>query len=102
MKPLPIACKLTPEQLAAQRSGLLADLFARAGEIVWVSEGCRVRLAAEEEALALALEAIQSERACCPFLEFTLRFEQEQGPTWLEIRGPEGTRAFLEALLPAG
>ena len=46
-----------------------------------------------------ALEVIRVERDCCRFLEFTLRFDQDLDPVWLEMRGPEGTRAFLEALL---
>ena len=98
MKPLPIACTLTPDQ---QRRGRLADLLLRAAEIDWLTDGCRVRLEAGEPSLPSALDMIRAERSCCPFLEFTLRFDQELGPVWLEIRGPAGTREFLEALLPA-
>jgi hypothetical protein len=44
---------------------------------------------------------IDAERQCCQFLQFDLRLEPDEGPVWLTITGPEGTREFLNALLSA-
>jgi len=46
---------------------------------------------------------IERERGCCPFLRFTLDVAPGHGPVTLEVTGPPGTRAVLEAaagLLP--
>ena len=42
-----------------------------------------------------------NERRCCPFLTFTLELEPDGGPLWVRLAGPAGTRAFLDAELPA-
>ena len=53
---------------------------------------------------ASALEAltrfVANERKCCPFLTFVMEIPPADGPVWLRLAGPEGTRAFLEAELP--
>jgi hypothetical protein len=43
---------------------------------------------------------VSKERRCCPFLAFTVTVAREDGPVWLEITGPEGTREFLATDLP--
>lgn len=43
---------------------------------------------------------IALERQCCPFLRFTLRLEPNDGPMTLDVTGPAGTPAFLDAELP--
>jgi hypothetical protein len=39
------------------------------------------------------------ERQCCPFLRFNIRLEPGEGPIWLELSGPEGTKDFLNSFL---
>jgi hypothetical protein len=34
-------------------------------------------------------------RQCCPFLRFAITVEPGNGPIWLEMTGPEGTKEFL-------
>jgi len=41
---------------------------------------------------------IDAERRCCPFLRFQVVAEAGNGPVWLEVTGPVGTRQFLERL----
>jgi len=47
--------------------------------------------------LALA-GMIDAEPRCCPFLRFQVVSEADNGPLWLEVTGPVGTREFLERL----
>ena len=42
---------------------------------------------------------IDSERKCCPFMTFELHMAPEAGPIWLRMKGPEGTRAVMQAEL---
>ena len=39
---------------------------------------------------------IVAERACCPFFAFELVFEPDEGAILLRVRGPEGTKTFIE------
>lgn len=42
---------------------------------------------------------VVNERKCCPFLRIELCSDPGDGPVWLRLTGPEGTRAFLTAEL---
>ena len=38
---------------------------------------------------------VKLEHQCCPFLKFSITVEPGDGPVWLELTGPEGTKEFL-------
>jgi hypothetical protein len=42
-----------------------------------------------------ALEWTKLERECCPFLETELRWDIQNGPVWLDLKGPEGVKDFI-------
>jgi hypothetical protein len=42
-----------------------------------------------------ALEWTKLERECCPFLETQVRWDIENGPVWLDLKGPEGVKDFI-------
>ena len=42
-----------------------------------------------------ALEWTKLERECCPFLEMQVRWDIENGPVWLDLKGPEGVKDFI-------
>jgi hypothetical protein len=98
MKELPIACELSPIEIAEQRQRLLPGLLAQAQERVILADGFRWRFAPAGAVLAAVVEAINLERMCCRFLRFQLTVEQDTGPIWLELTGPTGTVEFLESL----
>lgn len=99
MKELPIACELTPAELAARRQGLLQALLAQARERVTLSNGFRWRFAPSIQVLMAAAKTIDAERQCCRFLKFVLTTEPDGGDVWLEVTGPDGTSEFLSTLL---
>ena len=47
-------------------------------------------------AVACSLTALECQ--CCPFLRFSIRLEPGEGPIWLELSGPEGTKDFLNSI----
>ena len=100
MKELPIACELTPAELAARREGLLAGLLEKAHERMSLSNGLRFSFAPSSEFLTTAVQMIDAERQCCRFLKFELTVEPDGGQMSLEITGPPGTAEFLNTLLP--
>ena len=44
---------------------------------------------------------VNNERLCCPFVTFRIDVLADAGPLRLSMRGPAGTREFLDAELPA-
>jgi hypothetical protein len=42
-----------------------------------------------------ALEWTKLERECCPFLEVEVRWDIENGPVWLDLKGPQGVKDFI-------
>src|SRR5215470_7816261 len=99
MADLPIACTLTPDALRARREGLLSELVRHAEIIERVSEGLRLRFAPSTETLAKIARAVEAERLCCRFLQFSITVEPDEGPISLELTGPPGTQEFVAALL---
>jgi hypothetical protein len=96
---LPIACSLTADELAAMRNGLLPGLLAGASGKEAIPGGFRWRFGPREDLVKEAGAVIDAEHGCCRFLRFVLVVEPGDGPVWLEVTGPEGTKEFLSALL---
>lgn len=94
----PVACTLTPEALQGEAAHLLPGLVARAQDVTWLSEGVRLTFASETGLLAYIADVIERERTCCRFFHFRLDAAPSGVPVRLEITGPPGTRALLEAL----
>ena len=101
MVDLPIACTLSPAALKARRENILNRLARRAQDIQEHPDGCRLRFAPESGILEEIARAIDAERECCRFLQFTLTVEAAGGPITLDLTGPSGTREFLVALFEA-
>lgn len=99
---LPIACDLTPGELAERRDGLLPGLVARANATERVAGGYRFRFDPANGLLAEIAAVVDAERRCCRFLRFGLVVEPGDGPVELEVTGPEGTAEFLSDLVGAG
>jgi hypothetical protein len=98
MSDLPIACTLSG--VARQERGeKLARILARVEESRRLDEGLALRFPGGDPVLEELSELIRLERQCCAFLTFRLTVEPGGGPIWLELSGPSGTGAFLEAEL---
>jgi hypothetical protein len=96
----PIACSLSPDQLRDRKASLLPGLVGRATLVTPIDDGYRLQFAAGDRDVVSAIAAcIDAERHCCPFLSFSLSVPAEAAPVQLDVTGPSGTRAFLEALL---
>ena len=99
MTNLPIACTLPPGELGARGDELLSGLVKLALERQDLPEGYRFKFGPEGETLQRIACAMAAERQCCRFLTFCLTADADGGPVWLDVTGPDGTRAFLEELL---
>ena len=99
MKPMPIACSLAPEAIAARKAGLLPGLAARAVAIEERPDGLRLRFAPADGLLGEIAAVIDAERRCCRFLQFDVTVQQDGGPIVLSLTGPPGTREFVSQLI---
>jgi hypothetical protein len=99
MAELPVACTLSEPELAVRRAGVLAAIRRDQQETRWLPDGVALRFAAAPDRLATLATFVDLERRCCAFLRFRLTVEPGEGPIWLELTGPPGTREFLAAEL---
>ena len=98
----PIACNLnvlTPSERVAlhERSERLKSAVVRVEE---VADGYRIYFDDSFSMMDIAAW-VEAERRCCPFLDFTIRFDRELGRRSLQLTGREGVKAFLAAEIPA-
>jgi len=98
MTDLPIACTLSGVD-RQERGEKLARTLARAEEKRRLDEGLALRFPGGDAVLEELAELIRLERQCCAFLTFRLTVAPGGGPIWLELTGPPGSGAFLEAEL---
>jgi len=94
---LPIACSLTDSQLQERRRGVLHKVRSAVVEVKELENGYSYSFPSEGEQLEELAKLVDLERQCCPFLRFHINVEAGNGPIWLEMTGPEGTKEFLAA-----
>lgn len=95
---LPIACNLTDSNFQERRTGLLKLVADGVEETRELEDGYAYRFPSDVSWLATLANLITLERACCPFMRFNLRLEPAEGPIWLELTGPPGTKEFLSSI----
>lgn len=72
--------------------------MAHALERVERPDGFAWRFEARSDVLQAIATVIDAERQCCAFLRFELTVAPGNGPVWLAVTGPAGTRDFLEGV----
>src|SRR5271170_2836758 len=55
-------------------------------------DGIAIQISTGRMALAQVAEWISFERKCCPFLDFTIEVNREDGPVWLSLTGRAGVK----------
>ena len=96
---LPIVCRLLEPALREREEVVQREILSGVTEVRDLADGYALRFPGDPAWLATLAEFIRFERACCPFLRFELHAEQQEGPLWLRLRGPAGTKEFVAGLL---
>lgn len=94
---LPIACSLTDSELQERRRDVLQKSRRAVVDVKELENGYAYCFSSEGERLIELAKLVDLERQCCPFLRFCVIVESDNGPIWLEITGPAGTKEFLAA-----
>ncbi|CAN5147896.1 hypothetical protein BH20ACI1_BH20ACI1_22410 [soil metagenome] len=95
----PFACNLKAMNAEQrQRYDLLSkQLKSKTQEIKELPNGYAFRLPSETATVKDAAEWITYERLCCPFFDFGLEIERNDGAIWLQIMGREGVKPFIKS-----
>ncbi len=64
-------------------------------EIRELPNGYAFRFSSDAKMIQDLADFIANERLCCPFFDFELKLERENGPLWLGITGREGVKPFI-------
>lgn len=95
----PVACKLTPDQVA-DRTGELATLAERFRGAEELEDGYTLRFDDADDGFESVAAFVADERECCAFADYVLETTPPYEETRLTITGPEGTKTmFGEGLL---
>ena len=92
---LPVACSLMDSELQERRRNVLQRVISMVSEVKEVDHGFIYRFPSDGAWIRELANLVELEHQCCPFLKFTITVEPGNGPVWLEMTGPEGTKAFL-------
>lgn len=95
----PITCSLTAPERQAREQVLQREVFSGIQEVRELPDGYALRYPGDAAWVDTLAGFIRFERECCPFFTFELRCAPERGPLWLWLRGPEGVKAFVAAML---
>ena len=85
---------MQPDELRSRREGLLSELGRRVQKHEDRPEGYRLEFASGDDTLMLVASVVEAERQCCRFLRFAIQVEPDDGPIYLDLSGPPGTRQF--------
>ena len=96
---LPIACTLSDSELRERRDTVLQRVRSVVSEVKEIENGYAYQFPSGGGMTLELARLIDLEHRCCPFLRFQLTIEPGQGPIWLEMTGPEGTKDFLSEIL---
>lgn len=92
---LPVACSLMDSELQERRRNILQRVRSMVSEVKEVDHGLIYRFPSDGAWIRELANLVELEHQCCPFLKFTITVEPGDGPVWLEMTGPDGTKAFL-------
>lgn len=95
---IPIACSLSGKERSA-RYGEVEEMIHSSEAVRELEDGYALKFPGNADWASTLLQFIIQERTCCPFFTFELHFEPQEGPIWLTLRGPDGTKGFIEEML---
>jgi hypothetical protein len=97
----PLACDLTAIPTAERETHILTatQIFQSAKTITELPTGYALQLPNEGSMFMSVAQFAENERRCCPFWNFGIDIEANNGPIWLRLTGPEGAKELLQSAL---
>ncbi len=66
-------------------------------ETIELANGFAFRFQDGTVSLADLAEWVSAERKCCPFFDFEIELQGNNGPLWLKLRGKDGVKTFMQS-----
>jgi len=66
-------------------------------ETIELGNGFAFRFQDGTVSLANLAEWVSAERKCCPFFDFEIELQGNNGPLWLKLRGKDGVKTFMQS-----
>jgi hypothetical protein len=66
-------------------------------ETIELANGFAFRFQDGTVSLANLAEWVSAERKCCPFFDFEIELQADNGPLWLKLRGNDGVKIFMQS-----
>ncbi len=66
-------------------------------ETIELANGFAFRFQDGTVSLADLAEWVSAERKCCPFFDFEIELQADNGPLWLKLRGKDGVKTFMHS-----
>ena len=97
-EPQPLACDLTAIPASDREEHIITapQLFQTAQEVRELPDGYTFRFLNEPGKFMAIAKYIENERLCCPFFNFSLDIQANQGTLWLGLTGGEGAKELLK------
>ncbi|HEY6333170.1 MAG TPA: hypothetical protein VI756_27855 [Blastocatellia bacterium] len=95
----PLACNLNALD-AEQRlrvHALVAELRSGIQQVKELPDGYAMRLSTDASNISKLGEYVSLERLCCPFFDFVIQAEREDGPVLITLTGREGVKDLARA-----
>jgi len=96
---IPVACQVgaIPQEERVRWLEVGREFYSAVEEILELPDGFAMRV--HPRHLALLGEYVMRDRLCCTFVQWEIVVEQANGPAWLKVRGPKGTKEFMAAAI---
>jgi|SRR5579871_1433474 len=96
-KDSPFACNLKAFQPGerARWNKLIHDVTSSVTTARELSDGYALQIDRDRVSIVSVAEWIDLERKCCPFFEFQLDQNAENGSLWLTLKGRPGVKEFI-------
>src|SRR5262245_22011580 len=99
----PFACKL--DKLTTQQredlSKSIHQLIDAKPATKELPNGYEMRFLHGGDLFVAATTWIRYERECCPFFDFSITLDKNDGPMTIQLTGPKGVKKFIDDDLPA-
>ncbi len=93
---LPIACSLSEPDQVERGEEISTSIISEVQQRIELQDGYEFLFPGTDALAAKLLQFVITERECCRFFTFELIFDPNLGPIRLRLRGPEGTKGFIE------
>ena len=76
---------------------LILEIERARVETIELANGFAFRFQDGAVSLANLAEWVSAERKCCPFFDFEIELQGNNGPLWLKLRGKDGVKTFMQS-----